>query len=168
MNEGKKLGQIMPQIMGHFFRLTQGFNCPSELTIAQFKLLKSLYLAKKPLKMSELSSALGLAHSTVTDIVKKLIQMDYLDRRRCEKDDRVVLLSLKNKGVAVVDDHLKAISDFFVDLCKKLKPKDRELLLACHEEILRIYQQLDGNKNAKDKIRFSLHSDDYFDLRPIG
>ncbi len=70
------------------------------ITSAQFDLLQRLYF-KGPMKMTELSTALGIAKSTLSGIVQRLENIGYVSRIR-GKDKRVFMVSVTEVGKTVV------------------------------------------------------------------
>ncbi|HOJ87775.1 MAG TPA: MarR family transcriptional regulator [Pseudothermotoga sp.] len=80
------------------------------ITAAQFDLLQRLYF-KGPMKMTELSSSLGIAKSTLSGIVQRLEGTGYVTRIR-GKDKRVFMISVTDVGKAVVKSVIEKRVEF--------------------------------------------------------
>ncbi len=80
------------------------------ITPAQFDLLQRLYF-RGPMRMTELSTNLGIAKSTLSGIVKRLETMKYVKRER-GTDKRVFLISITNKGEEIVQAVIQKRVDF--------------------------------------------------------
>lgn len=80
------------------------------ITAAQFDLLQRLYF-KGPMKMTELSSSLGIAKSTLSGIVQRLEGTGYVTRIR-GKDKRVFMISVTEVGKAVVKSVIEKRVEF--------------------------------------------------------
>ncbi|QTA37815.1 MarR family transcriptional regulator [Thermosipho ferrireducens] len=72
------------------------------ITPAQFDLMQNIYF-KGPKTMSELSKALGIAKSTTTGLVFRLEKDGFLTKTRMEKDKRIHLVTLTNRGEQIIE-----------------------------------------------------------------
>jgi DNA-binding MarR family transcriptional regulator len=70
---------------------------PLGLTYTQYIVLLVLW-EKKTATVGELCDTLMLDNGTLTPLLRKLQTAGYIDRRRSEKDDRVVVISLTEAG----------------------------------------------------------------------
>ena len=59
----------------------------------------------EPRNMSSLAKDMSVTVGTLTTAINSLVKKDYVRRVRSEKDRRVVLISLKEKGVKAVYHH---------------------------------------------------------------
>lgn len=80
------------------------------ITAAQFDLLQRLYF-KGPMKMTELSTTLGIAKSTLSGIVQRLENIGYVSRVR-GKDKRVFMISITEVGKSVVKSVIEKRVEF--------------------------------------------------------
>lgn len=120
------------------------------MTPQQLRVLAALDMAGKPLRMSELSEALGVTQGTVTEVTKRLIKLDYLLRERLKKDDRVVCLSLSAQGRAVIRELHQQRYKLFLRVCEGLDPVTRRKFLESHQVILEIYTSILSSRQVKD------------------
>ena len=75
--------------------------------------------------MSEIAKFLGISKPNLTPIIDRLIEEGYVERSENKKDRRILLISLKDKGV----DYLESLND-------KVKQHTREKLESLSEEDL--------------------------------
>ena len=94
---------------------------PLGLTYTQYIVFLALW-EKDHITVGELGSRLCLDNGTLTPLLKKLQAQGYVDRTRAEDDERVVLVSLTEKGRALRED-AKEIP-FKVASCFKLSVDD--------------------------------------------
>lgn len=109
------------------------------LTPVQMLVLRTL--ADDPgLSLSELSDRLALGCSTVSGVVKRLVEAGLVERERLDEDQRTVAIRLTSRGeqlenVAFGDDSLmsKALLNFL-----QLPERDVQTLLELHAELIRL------------------------------
>lgn len=111
------------------------------VTPPQFSALQFIVKYKDdPISIGDLSRSMGLAFSTVTDLVDRMETLEFVARRKDEKDKRVIRVVPLEKGIAVLDkvvDHRvnfmnevlnKNYSDSEIELLRKELKKLSELL----------------------------------------
>ena len=69
----------------------------SELTLKQIEYLKK-FDERENTTISQLAEELGLSKPTVTEMVKKFIRLNYVQKEQCSHDARVYYLFLTEKG----------------------------------------------------------------------
>jgi DNA-binding MarR family transcriptional regulator len=139
----RQLADLFPKMMMQMVRLGDGLpRLAAALTPQQLRVLSTLDLAGKRLRMSELSRQLRVSQSTVTDASKRLLKMGYLVRERSVEDDRVVWLSLSEAGRSVVRDLKQGRYKLFQKVCEKLTAQQRSKFLQSHQFIFEVYSDL--------------------------
>ena len=114
---------------------------PLGLTYTQYIVFLVLW-EKKTVTVGELCDALMLDNGTLTPLLKKMQAAGYIDRRRSEKDDRVVVVSLTESGKGLqtrVKDVPRKVGG-----CIDLSPEKAQILY----ELL--YELLD-NQNKREE-----------------
>ncbi|BBA52932.1 MarR family winged helix-turn-helix transcriptional regulator [Fusobacterium varium] len=61
-------------------------------------ILSILYDYDGKITMNEIGKIIGKKKSTLTDLIKKLVELGYITREKSEKDSRVVEITLTEKG----------------------------------------------------------------------
>ena len=98
---------------------------PLGLTYTQYIVMMSLW-ETDPMKVGDLCRKLYLDSGTLTPLLKKLEAQGYLVRRRCREDERVVLCSLTEKGIAL-KEQVRSIPAC-VGRCVNLTPEEAATL----------------------------------------
>ncbi len=115
---------------------------PLGLTYTQYIVMMALW-ESDPMKVGDLCRKLYLDSGTLTPLLKKMESEGYLQRSRCRDDERVVLCSLTEKGIAL-KEKVRQIPAC-VGRCVNLTPEEAGLLYRI------LYRILDGGEtDGKD------------------
>lgn len=137
------LTEIFPRVMINMARLGGSQSCSAlTLTAPQLRALLAIDLAQGPLRMSALAEALGVTQSTATDVTKRLTRLGYLTKKRLAGDERVVCVSLSDRGHKAVEELRKEKFRQFLKICEALPQDERVRLLKSHKLILEIYSTM--------------------------
>jgi len=105
------------------------------LTMPQFFVMMMVD-TKGSCKMSDLAKALSLNFGTATGIVDRLVRDDYLERKRDEKDRRVVRIYLTDKGKSIIVKVQEKRWERLTSLLEKVDEKDFDDLFVIFQRIL--------------------------------
>ena len=123
MNYGEFLSSFLIDLQRLFrVKLTT-----SDLTYSQ--ILAIISIPDSGIEMSELSSALGLDNSTVTRLVMRLEDKIWVERKKSQRDQRVVKVFLTHKGVKIQQNIEKKIDKIGEKLNLEFNEVDKEDLL---------------------------------------
>ena len=92
---------------------------------------------KDGITIGELANRMYLAHSTTTDIVDKLESGNYVKRNRSEKDKRLVLVSMEDKGKEIIQQVIDKRIDYIAKITAHLSEAEREILSGALEHVLK-------------------------------
>jgi DNA-binding MarR family transcriptional regulator len=90
---------------------------------------------KHNVKMSDLSESLSAPLSTLTSIVDKLVERNYLSRYHSSEDRRVVLVSLASHGKETYDAFMTQKQEMAMKILSHFETEDQENLIHYLEEI---------------------------------
>ena len=79
-------------------RLYRPYLDPLGLTYPQYLVMLVLWESAEPLSVGELGQRLALESNPLTPMLKKLETIGYVSRNRCERDERVLLVSVTDAG----------------------------------------------------------------------
>ncbi|MYR06529.1 MarR family transcriptional regulator [Gordonia sp. SID5947] len=79
---------------------------PHGITRSEYDVLGALARSDRPLRASEVVSTTMLSGASITKITESLSRRGLLERRKSERDGRVVLLTLTDQGRALVEAEL--------------------------------------------------------------
>ena len=82
-----------------------------------------------PRNMSTVAAKLMVTVGTLTTAVNSLVKKAYISRVRSEKDRRIVLLSLTDKGRQAYDHHRKFHEDMIHAVMKDLSEEEANVLV---------------------------------------
>ena len=112
----------------------------SGLTKRQFKTLLRLYVLKYS-TTSYLARSTGLARSTVSSILSKLMDMGYVDKHypkdNCDERKRVYYVT--KKGKAIISGMLYARTAMFKNIYSELSDNDKKVLSSAEEILERLF-----------------------------
>lgn len=99
---------------------------------------------EKGITIGELSGQLFLAFSTTTDLVDKLEEKDLVERRKDEKDKRLVRIYLKSKGEDIIQSVIRKRQQFLEENFSALPS---ETLLHFQTGLDLLYKEIKKNKD---------------------
>lgn len=79
--------------------------------------------------MTELAKECGLALSSVTGVVDRLVDKGCVERFRDEEDRRKVFVELDKKGERIYQDLLESEMEMIIAMMDSLEPKEQEVLV---------------------------------------
>lgn len=89
----------------------------------------------EPLTMGELSARLGLALSTVTGIIDRLVERELVTRDRSEDDRRIVVVKVTPRGRRMSEKCQAGKVELGTAFLSALEPDEREALIALFRKI---------------------------------
>ena len=118
---------------GHWVRLRQ-----FDLNVHHVNTLQVLN-QNGPLRMSAIADHLGSTQSHATNVVQKLVDRKYLNRKSDPKDRRVVICEITAMGELVANRYLELVTQHATSMSEaweeeKLESVVASLELFCHEE----------------------------------
>ena len=78
--------------------------------------------------VSEIGSQMGVSNAAASQIVNRLVQAGFLDRREDPEDRRAKLLSLSPIGRSMIEQGIAARGQWLEDLAASLDPAEREMI----------------------------------------
>jgi len=97
-------------------------------SLSHVKVLMVLY-HKESFKMKDITEKLGIANSSATEVIDKLIKEELVERFRKPDDRRVVRVKLTEKGRILIDEMKELKKKVWRSMVEKSEEEDREDLL---------------------------------------
>ncbi len=144
----QKLAVLAPKIMNAFHDLGRQHPDSEKLSMRQFQVLIILN-ASKSLTISQLCEKLSLAPSTGTELVNRMITLDFLQKNQEKGDYRQVYLSLSEKGEALLQHREGQLSNMFSNFLAPFKPNDQEKFLQSFENIWNLIEKYHLKRNSR-------------------
>jgi DNA-binding MarR family transcriptional regulator len=130
-NDSTGLEELARELMQRFDVLTREFLAPLEsanLSRPETTLL-SFLTQRGPATMSEISSLLGMALSSTTGLIDRLVERRLVERARPESDRRTVRVMLTTRGKRALEAYTAAKTRLARGMLERLEPREREILL---------------------------------------
>ncbi len=121
---------------------------PLGLTYTQYIVFLVLW-EKDGLSVSEIGEKLMLDNGTLSPLLKKMEQAGYVERRRSREDDRVVRITLTEKGRAL-QERAKEVPRRVAG-CIDLPPEKARMLYALLYELLENQKTTENRKENRDE-----------------
>lgn len=112
------------------------------LTIPQLVVLRAIQ-ALKNVTLRRISEDVSLSQATVTTILNRLEQQDFVIRTRSETDRRVVHSTLTKKGEAVLATSPSLLHDNFVRRFETLEPWEKTSILSALQRVAKMMEAED-------------------------
>ena len=130
----RRLAELAPKIMSAFHDLGRQHPADAKLSMRQFQALLLLSVNKR-LSLSAMCEKLSLAPSTGTELANRLISMTYIKKEGESTDRRQQILSLTQKGVELVHERQKILSEMFSKFLAPFTVDDKEGFVNAFEDI---------------------------------
>lgn len=108
-----------------------------DLTYTQYITMMLLW-EHKEMNVKELGGHLFLDSGTLTPVLKKLEQKEYITRKRSEKDERVLEVAITEKGEALKEQAVEIPAQ--IGTCIPLEPEDASELYRILHKMLGTFQ----------------------------
>jgi DNA-binding MarR family transcriptional regulator len=92
------------------------------ITPAQFDVLQTLFFHGEK-RMSDISRWLGITKSTTTGLVKRLIDAEFVERRRSQKDRRSFIIDLTESGHSLIERVISRRVDYLQSVMTEISPE---------------------------------------------
>ena len=124
-----------------FQRTPAGFECPPdvELTMPQFRVLA--LLSRGPRRMSEIATFLGVALSSATGMVDRLVDRGLAARSHDRADRRVVTCRLTERGSRAFQQHWQIGRSHIEQTAKLLKEHELRKVVEAMEILAAAFQR---------------------------
>jgi DNA-binding MarR family transcriptional regulator len=134
-----EIEELAHELTGRFDALTQEFLVPqlsAHLSRGEAAFLRLLH-TEGTSTMTEVSSQLGMALSTATGLVDRLVERRFVERSRPEKDRRTVQVSLTSRGRRAYEALQSDRVRLGVALLERLSAQERQTLIQPFRKVTR-------------------------------
>lgn len=111
-----------------------------ELTVTEFHIIEAI-ADDRPKTMSETALKTGVTMGTLTTSIDKLVVKGAVKRQRDDKDRRVVLLSLTDKGLEAYHHHQVFHQEMTDSIMKELDCEDRDVLIKTLKALQHFFEE---------------------------
>jgi DNA-binding MarR family transcriptional regulator len=118
----------------------------------QLTILRELYNVPE-ISIGHLAKEISLSQATVTDILDRLENKEFISRKRSNYDKRRVFVRITEKGKIAIGEKPSLLNDNFTQKFNKLEDWEQSLILS---SIQRIASMMGSEKLAKKDIQKKL------------
>ncbi len=140
MEEAQKLAELTPKIMNAFHDLGRQHHQKKKLTMRQFQALIILN-ANDTLTISQLCEKLSLAPSTGTELVNRMISLDFIKKSHQGNDQRQIMLSVAPAGMELLRQRRQALAEMFEKFMNPFTEEERKSFVGSFEKIYNYIQK---------------------------
>ena len=143
MKESSKIEEMLTLIKRIMALIKQSF----ERDLKKMDVTESQILVMRVLnhygdmKVSDISRKLDLSNSTVSGIIDRLVEKKIVERRRSEKDRRIVMISLAEEYLQPVKRHLIAFAQKMRRVLSTTTEEDLDFILEGLEKLRTILEE---------------------------
>ncbi|HEY4642840.1 MAG TPA: MarR family transcriptional regulator [Thermoanaerobaculia bacterium] len=134
-SETEELTGLASELLTHIDVLTQRFLLHKTADLSRTELAVLRTLADGPATMSEVTNSLGMACSSATGVVDRLVDRGLAERTRPDEDRRTVNVALTKRGRHLYDHHTEDRLNLGRGMLEPLEPAERRQLLALFRKI---------------------------------
>ncbi len=148
----KRLTEIFPHMMRSYHSVSSSLSKSMDVPLNHMRVLMNVdYMGSCTLV--KLSSALGMAASTASEIVDKMVNEGYLKRELNEKNRRQVIISVGQKGKKFINGFHEMVRKHFKNIFEIISPSNREKFCRAYEVLYEISKDIDEYNNRAGKIK---------------
>ena len=155
VQSGSPASQKLINALMRFRKLQHHHQSVGGLRQSEVWLLMTLQKARERdeqgLRVSQLARTLNIATPTATQMVMRLADTGYLERRRSTKDRRVVHVALTSQGVAFIESIQKHFVSRFDAAVRFLGEKDSNHLADLLDRITDFLAGYDNESSTKER-----------------
>jgi len=111
-----------------------------KISMSQWCYLEAIYALGSP-TYTQLAEKLKYTKASVSISIKKLIDKGYVKKDKSPEDQRASIISLTEKGVLAVGQHIEAHLEFARNLQKYLSDEQVESLIEISEVIIKNFKR---------------------------
>ncbi len=143
------IAQLYPRLMRAMGHLRGVVDEAMDLTYNQYKALLSLS-DMGPCTLNSLSRELGVATSSASQMVDRLVAMELVERTPADKDRRSIVLMTSAKGEKLLEKVKEEILQKYQDLFDHIRPAEQANLAGAIHTLVRILEKaIHGEERRK-------------------
>lgn len=141
--EHKSLNEILVKLFNEILKNEEKYLCRgefSDLTITEMHIIENIGIDKER-TMSATAKDLKITSGTLTIAIDNLIKKGYVIRRRSEKDRRVVMIKLTDKGDRAYEAHDEFHKDMVVSTLQDLDDNEEIVLIKALVNVAKYFRK---------------------------
>lgn len=115
----KEIIHLITSLSSYIMKIRYDMSLPYDLSTIQAQILYDLYANPKS-KVTDICQRLNKSTNSISPLLQKLESKDFIKREQSNNDARISYLSLKEKGLKVINDLENDIKDYTEPMFKKI------------------------------------------------
>jgi DNA-binding MarR family transcriptional regulator len=107
------------------------------ITLPQFQVLQLVYFGEA-VNVKDLTRLTGLAASTVSEMVDRLVELTYITKTQNEVDKRQVILKCTKQGASIIRKVIRQRVQTVQEITRRMKPGSADYLVAVLTEFVEL------------------------------
>ena len=136
------LDNLLPVLVKHFQIPDLHKLFEVKITFQQYLALNIL-IKKGRCMVSDLSKNLGVALSTMTELVNRLAKKQFVKKIKDLRDRRIVWINLTEKGAKIIKEINEKKQRYILNILEKLTEKERKLLIDILERVSQVAKRIE-------------------------
>ena len=137
-----RLDNLLPVLVKHFQVPDLHKLLGIKITFQQYLTLNIL-IKKGKCMVSDLSKNLGVALSTMTELVNRLAKKQFVKKIKDLKDHRIVWINLTERGAKIIQEINRKKQKYILNVLEKLTERERKLLIDILEIISQVAKRIE-------------------------
>lgn len=137
-------------LMHELFKLQKSSYQLPTLTELETRVLYMTFMlhkkGNKQINVSAIKTLLNVSHPTISQTVTRLEHGGYLIRTKDQKDKRVTIISLSEKGKTTLQQSFDIVNQAFIDMANHLGEDKSNQFIAILEEMITYFKERGGTK----------------------
>ena len=142
----ERIARLYPEMMRAMGRIRSVVHDSMDLTYNQYKMLLTIY-DHGNCSLNLLARELGIAMSSASEMVDKLVNMEFVYRGVDADNRRQVVIQPTGKGEALIRELRRGILENYRQLLEKLPDHDQERLVEAFETVTQVLGKLEQAEN---------------------
>lgn len=137
------LNKLLVQLFGDILKIEekalQGGQF-ADLSVTEIHIIEAIGVDKER-TMSEIANGLSITVGTLTTAINRLINKEYVERKRIEKDKRVVLINLTEKGELAYEHHGEFHDEMIKGAINGMSIDEELVLISSLDKITKFFEE---------------------------
>jgi MarR family transcriptional regulator, organic hydroperoxide resistance regulator len=142
MEKIEQIARLYPVIMRVMGRIRSLVHEGMDLTYNQYKMLLTIY-DKGSCPLNLLARELGIAMSSASEMVDRLVNQGFVSRAVDEENRRQVVIVTTESGVALIDELRRGLVENYRTILGRLPEEDQERLVRAFADLAEILGKLE-------------------------
>ena len=136
------------------------FRVQDEIRPSEFMMLSHIYYLYQQaqqsgengsagVQISTLSSHLNLSKPGVSQTIRELEKVGFVQRRNCSRDRRAVYVTITEEGRIFVEQHASQLFDKFEEIARRMGPEDVKEFIRLFDRFIAVAREVQSESSSR-------------------